>query len=254
MWPFRQPIAAVYVRELRKGLDPLIVPVFTPDVDLAVGDVGSFEDGRFVRRSHVRQRGLEVELEETEVPPFVFASQGKVEVGPTVKADGLASATVRFKQGRAVVASFAAGAESTVTDPDAFAAELGGRWARNELNRDRAVIWSLRRVRGGTVMVSEQGGTSLDVSMDAALLGAAGITVPGLSLGASFASEHSGVWAMSAPGSPLVAWIRLYKPARGGGAQDAFPFDPSGAPPEAASEVREAGPDELLAQLPEPPD
>jgi hypothetical protein len=41
-------LAQIYVKELRTRLDSTLVPLFAPDVAVAVGAIGSFDKGQFV--------------------------------------------------------------------------------------------------------------------------------------------------------------------------------------------------------------
>ena len=87
--------------------------------------------------------------------------------------------------------------------------------------------WSVRRAKGGTIVVSEEGDNEVELVADTALLGPAGITLGGLSAGVSFGAERKATWKVSAPAANLVIWARLYKldPATKQ-AVDAFGFEP----------------------------
>src|ERR1700730_847309 len=130
---FSKPIARIYISELRSSLDPEIVPVFSPDDALEIGDFCSFEDGRLVSRGNVTDRGLALQVTEAPVNPFEFASNGKVSLSPSVKlpnpAGGdLLKTTLSFAKARAVVASYQSGVERSVKDADAFAEQLMQLW------------------------------------------------------------------------------------------------------------------------------
>jgi hypothetical protein len=211
---FTKPIAEIYVSELRKFLDPEIVPIFTPDTTIEVGDFGSFDDGRFVRRGNVADKGLQLDVDQAAVNPFEFASSGKVSIGPSVKvpkpAGGeLLKAIVSFTKARAVVSSFKAGVERSVRDSDGFSDQLMQLWYGKELRPDRSVVWSVRRAAGGTVLISQDAGNQVEVIVDAALLGPAGITLSDLSAGVTFGAERKVTWKMSSGGAPLVVWARI---------------------------------------------
>src|SRR3954452_133903 len=165
---FRKPIAAIYVKELRVRLEPLVVPIFTPDSAIAVGDFGSVDDGRFVRRGNVADRGVAIEPKDDGMAPFDFSSAGKVHLGPTVELPNPAGGTLvkgslHFSKSRAVVTSFKAGVEHTVKDADSFGEQLLRLWYANELPASRNVVWSVRVATGGTVVVSEEGDNTVDV-------------------------------------------------------------------------------------------
>lgn len=227
---FRKPVARVYIDELRKRMDPIVIPIFTPDIDLEVGDFGSFEDGRFVRRGNLADREIALDIREQEHDGFQFESSGKVHIGPTVTAGDLLEATVDFSKAKAVLASFQGGHERTVHDADAFGDTLGGLWARKQLKTNRAVVWSVRRATGGTIMVSESGGSQVKVMADPALLGGAAITLSGLSVGVDFGTERGSTWKMSTPSGNLVVWVRLLRlDPKTAQTVDGFAFEP-GAP------------------------
>jgi hypothetical protein len=253
---FRKPIASIYIDELR-GLDRRTVPVFPPDTTIEVGDFGSFEEGRFEKRGNVgRDRGLAFDVKTDAVGAFDFGSAGKVELGPTVElpnpAGGtLLKSTIKFAKSRAVVLSFKKGVEMAARDADAFSENLLKLWFSKELPTNRAVVWSVRRMDGGTAIVSEAGGNTLDVMADSTLLGAAGITIPNLALGVTFGSERSSTWKLSEPDLPLLASIRVVR-LRGDQVEDAFRFAPERDDLDraiAGKELEDGIPEELLDQL-----
>jgi len=259
---FSKPIATVYVKELRKRYDPLGVPVFTPDTNIEVGDFGSFEDGRFIVRGNVSGRGVAVDAKSVPVGPYDYASSGKVSIAPSVEVPSpaggtLLKTTITFTSSQALVVSFQDGKDIAVAQPDGFAEELARAWYTKVLPVDRVVVWSVRRMNGGTIIVSESGNSSVDVMADAAvLLGAAGITVPNLSVGVTFGAERAATWKMSVPSRPLVAWIRLLR-LRRDQVEDVFGFQPTreSLNDKIAAQPTEGVPtDDLLEQLSmEPP-
>lgn len=215
MWPFTKSIAEIYVSELRKSLDRVVVPIFTPDAAIDVGDFGSFEDGRFIRRGNVADRGLHPDIEQMTVNPFEFASSGKVTIGPSVRipkpgSGELVKAIVSFGKGRAVVASFKEGVERSVSDSDEFGTLLMQLWYSKELRTDRSVVWSVRGASGGTILISQDANNEVEVVADAALLGPAGITLGDLSAGVTFGTERKATWKMSSGSSPLIVWARIF--------------------------------------------
>lgn len=256
---FSKPIAKIYVTELRTRLDTFVVPIFAPDTSIEVGDFGTFDDGQFVFRGKVMSRGLEPDVEEKPVSGFEFASSGKVSIAPSVvvpNATGsgnLLKTLLSFKKSRAVVASFQGGVERRVRDADAFGEALMTLWYAKKLNKDRVVVWSLRRASGGTVVVSEDGDNQVEVMADSALLGPAGLTLAGLSVGVQFGAEQKATWKLSSANLPLVVWARMFRLSDSHGqAVDAFGFD-SGSP-ELQAEVAGQRPadftsDDLLSGL-----
>jgi hypothetical protein len=212
--PFSKPIARIYVSELRTSLDSTVVPIFTPDTAIEVGDVGSFDDGRFVRKASVKDRGLSFDIDENPVNAYEYASSGKVSFGPSAKIPNpmggeLLKAVVSFTKAKAVVVSFRGGVQQSVRDADAFSDGLMQLWYRKELRTDRVVVWSVRRATSGTVLVSEDGGNQVEVMADSALLGPAGITLAGLSVGVQFGAERKATWKMPPGDAPLVVWARI---------------------------------------------
>lgn len=212
---FRKDLARIYVEEMCDRIDPTVVPVFPPDTTLDVGDYCSFDDGRLVRRGSVVGRaGLSVTVEEHTVGAHGFSSAGKVSISPSVIVPNpvggeLAQATIDFHKARAVVASFPSGVERRVPDADAFGEALMRLWYAKELNVERVVVWSVRKAPGGTVVVSEKGGNHVEVLVDTALLGAAGLNLAGLSVGVTFGKERHATWKLSTPDVPMVTSVRL---------------------------------------------
>jgi hypothetical protein len=251
---FSKSVAEIYLKELRTRLDRQIVPIFTPDTAIEVGDYGSFEDGQFVLRGNVaRDRGLQFSVRTESVSAFDFGSSGKVTLGPTVElpnpAGGtLLKSTIKFTKSRAVVVSFKEGSESKVDGADSFSDALAKLWASRELRVDRAVVWSVRLAQGGTVIVSEAGDNSVEVMADSALLGPAGLTIPNLSLGVSFGAEQQATWKLSAPDQPLVAWVRLLR-LRRSRVEDAFGFETGAAIPVSVDDIEPYDADDLAAAL-----
>ncbi len=230
---FSRPIARIYLNELRTSLDPSIVPVFSPDVALDVGDFCSFEDGRLVSRGNVADRGVVLHVAETPANAFEFASSGKVSLGPSITlpnpAGGeLLKTVLSFTKARAVVASYQNGIERSVKDADAFAEQLMQLWYGKALRADRVVIWSVRRAAGGTVLVSEDDDNQVEILADSALLGPAGITLAGMSGGVTFGAERKATWKMSSGATALVVWARILKLSRDQAqVVDAFGFEAS---------------------------
>jgi hypothetical protein len=255
---FSKPIARIYVKELRTKLDSLVVPIFAPDTSIDVGDFGSFDDGQFVPRGNVTGRGLRLDVEESPVNAFEFASSGKVTIGPSVTVPNpaggdLLKTVLSFTKSQAVVASFQGGVERSVSDADAFGESLMEFWYGKKLNKNRAVVWSVRRANGGTVLVSEDGDNKVEVVADSALLGPAGLTLAGLSVGVEFGAERKATWKLSSSKVPLVAWARLFRLSDDyASAVDAFGF--SADSPELKAEVAGKRPvaftaDDLLGRL-----
>ena len=228
---FSKPIAKIYVKELRTRLDSFVVPIFTPDTSINVGDFGTFEDGRFVSRGNVSSRGVQLDVDQSRVNAFEYASSGKVSIAPSVDipnpAGGkLLKTVLSFSKSQAVVASFQGGVEYRVSDADAFGQTLMELWYGKKLNKDRVVVWSLRRATGGTVIVSEEGNNQIEVIADSALLGPAGLTLAGLSVGVQFGVEQKATWKLSSSDVPLVVWARLFRlDDRHQSAVDAFGFE-----------------------------
>jgi hypothetical protein len=258
MLDFRKPIAQIYVSEMRRRLDKLVVPIFPPDTTVDVGDFGSFEDGRFVRRGNLADRDVHLSVDENKHAGYNFASDGKFEISPSAKVPNplggeLLEATLKFTRGKAVVASFRAGVDRAVADADAFADTLAELWASKKLRTDRAVVWSVRKATGGTIVVSKEGGNQVKLVADSALLGLAGITLAGLSAGVQFGAETGATWKMSDPKIELVLWARLYRlDSKTAQAVDAFAFEPGS--PELAAQAKSIKPtgmptDDVLAQL-----
>jgi hypothetical protein len=257
---FRRPIARIYVGELRRGMEPLVVPIFTPDTAIEVGDFGAFEGGRFVRKGNLEDRDVALDVTENRHAGFDFASDGKVSIGPSVKVPNpaggggeLVQATLSFTKGQAVVVSFRPGVDRAVKDADSFGETLAGLWASKELRTDRAVVWSVRRAEGGTVVVSKEGDNEVDLEADSALFGATGITLQGLSAGVSFGRQRKATWKLSTSTDELVIWARLYRlDKRAAQAVDAFGFEAGS--PEFEDHVKSIKPvgisaDDVLAQL-----
>lgn len=228
---FSKPVASIYVREIRTRLDPDVVPVFTPDTAIDVGDFGSFEDGRFVRKGNLADRSIDLGTRERPVNPFDFASTGKVSVGSSISVPGpagknLLKADIDFTKSKAVIASYQGGTEHFVPDADAFADRLAQMWRDKELRTDRVVVWSVRKASGGTIVVSESGGNRVEVLADTSLLGPAGITVGSLAVGVSFGAERKATWKMTEGQAEFTVWARLFRvDAEFTGAVDAFGFD-----------------------------
>jgi hypothetical protein len=253
---FSKPVASIYIKEVRQRLDPDIVPVFTPDTAIEVGDFGSFEDGRFVRKGNLQvDRQVDLEVIEDAVSPFNFASAGKVSMGSSVSVPGptgqnVLRAQISFTKNKAVVASFQSGTQRSVSDADAFGERLTTMWRRRELRPDRVVVWSVRKAPGGTVIVSEDGDNIVEVFADTALLGPAGITLPSLSAGVTFGSQRKATFTMTADQAAFVVWARIFRLDEAFlAAVDAFGFEEAST--QHGSELKPVSftPDDLLKLL-----
>jgi hypothetical protein len=216
-------VAAAYIGELKAGLDQTWVPVFPPDTQVNVGDFGSFEDGRWIRRGSVFQRGLTPVLAApTGTAPWSWASTAGVTFGPSVKIPSpvggeLVEAMISFGGKRGVVVSYGEGAENGVADADQFAAELWQLWWYRSLPVDRAVVWRTRTAATGTVMVAVERGAKVTVSIDAAKLaaiaGAAAVGLAELRLGVNLSADRGSTYGLSRVGDGtegLTQWVSLY--------------------------------------------
>src|SRR5687767_13011488 len=130
---FNRSIARIYIEEIRTRLDETVVPIFSPDTAIDVGDFGAFEDGQFVRKGNVDARGIALDIDETAASAFDFASAGKVQIGGSVKVPNplggdLVKSTIRFSGSKAVVASFKSGVDRVIGDADRFGEELLKLW------------------------------------------------------------------------------------------------------------------------------
>ena len=253
---FSKPIARIYIEEIRTRLDKTVVPIFSPDTAIDVGDFGAFEDGQFVRKGNVDTRGIALDIDETPASAFDFASAGKVQIGASVKVPNplggdLVKSTIGFGGSKAVVASFKRGVERVIGDADRFGEELLKLWYTGGLPVERVVVWGVRRAAGGTVMVSEEGDNEVEVFADAAALGPVGITLAGLSAGVTFGAERKATWKLTSSDAPLIAWARMLRLSDDQRrVVDAFRFDTdASAPPVAGMKPAGVTADDLLAEL-----
>jgi hypothetical protein len=210
----KNPTAAIYLDEMRTGFDPDVIPVFTPDMSVDVGDFGSFENGRFVNRGNVAARGVGLTCRERQIPPWSWASSGKVSVGPSLTLPGptgndLVKTTLKFSRARAVAASFESGFDRSAGDADLFGRDLMGLWLSGELSPDRVVVWSVRRASKGTVLVSHEKDNEVELVADAGLLAGAGLTLANMSLGVQFGQERKSTYKVSS--GPLTIWVRMLR-------------------------------------------
>lgn len=182
---------------------------------------------------------------------FQYASSGKVTIAPSVTVPNpaggdLLKTKLSSTKSHAVVASFQGGVERRVQNADDFGQTLLKLWYGKKLNKDRVVVWSLRQSDGGTVVVSQDGGNDLEVMANSALLGPAGLTLGGLSVGVEFGTEQKATWKLSSNSVPLVAWARLFKlDDRHQDAVDAFRFE---SEPQLASELAGQRPASFTAE------
>jgi hypothetical protein len=210
----KHPTAAIYLDELRVGFDADVIPVFTPDTSVDVGDFGSFENGRFVRRGNVAARGVEFTCTEHRVSPWYWASSSKVSIGPSLTLPGptgtdLVKATLRFSRARAVAASFESGFDRSAGDADLFGRDLMALWLSGELPPDRVVVWSVRQASKGTILVSRDKDNQVELMADAGLLAGGALTLANMSLGVQFGQERHSTYKVSS--GPLTMWVRMLR-------------------------------------------
>jgi hypothetical protein len=235
--------AAIYLHELRVGFDSEVVPVFTPDTLIDVGDYGSFEKGRFVVRGNVATRGVKVEPKEYPVSPWSWASTGKVSVGPSVKVPSptgtdLVKMTLTFSQAEAVAVSFESGFDRSVSDADLFGKDLMAMWLRGDLSPDRVVVWNVRQAAKGTIVVSGDKDSTVDLMADAGLLAGAGLSLANMSVGVEFGTQRKSTYKVSS--GPLTMWMRLLRllPGDAPSIGDAYRFEGGPAASDAAVGTR----------------
>ena len=182
-------------------------------------------------------RELAYDVDEQAIPAFTFASDGKVEIGPSVKIPNplggeLLKASMKFTGARAAAVSFQEGVERTVRDADRFSEHVYALWATKKLAIDRVVVWSCRRASGGTVVVSGESDNEIEIVADAGLLASAGITLNAMNAGVTFGNERKKTYKVSSATSPLMQWVRIYKLSSDDvpRVQDAYAFDTKAAP------------------------
>ena len=202
-------IARIYIEELRRGLDETVVPVFQPDTPVEVGTIGSFEDGQFIPRGQLKDRGASFEVRSgAPTPTWAFQSEAGVNLSPAVELalpDGtkIFSAKLSFAGKQGVAISCQEVVETTVDDADDFDRVIWELYLAGKLRVDRLVVWSVRRATQGTVVVATQSGASVDLT--APVLGA--LTLDGLSAGVNFATSKGVGYSVS--GAALTTFVRL---------------------------------------------
>ena len=197
-------------------MDDTVVPIFSPDTAIEVGDFGSFENGQFVKKGNVSKRGLDFEVDETQAGGFDFASTNKVTVGASVKVPNpaggeLFKSTIRFNASKAVAASFGACVDRSVQDADFLSDKLMDLWFRGDLPIGRVVVWAIRRAAEGALVISAEGDNEIEVFADPVGVGVAGITLASLSAGVTFGAERKATWKLTRGDRPLVVWARLLR-------------------------------------------
>ncbi len=241
-------IARIYIDEVRGGLDETVVPVFAPDTVIEPGTIGSFDDGTFVPRGHLRERGATVVAQDgPPTPSWTFRSTGKVDLAPAAEvglADGtkVFSAKLSFSGSRGVVASFQDVVESAVIDADDFDRVIWETYLAGKLKEDRLVVWSVRRAARGTVVVASEKGASVELT--APILGT--LTFDGVAAGVTFGSSHGIGYSVS--GAALTTFVRLKRVTPQGKAsvEDVHGFEPGDAPGKQPPSVEPVRLDDLL--------
>ncbi len=249
---FDRAVASTYIGELKSHLDPKFVPVFTPDTAIDVGDFGAFEGGRFIKKGNVTDRSLELDIVETPVAAQTFASSGKVNINPSATVQvgdrKLLAATLHFSRSKAIVAAFRAGVDRGVRDADRFADQLARLWTDGELRGDRCVVWHVRRVHGGTVIVLQDGGNDVALAADPTVLGAPMINFGNLSVNVEFGASSKALWTIPPQDGDLLVSMGVYC-WRKGKVKDAFGFETKDAAPAAPIRPALLSADDLLDQL-----
>ena len=248
---FDRAIAHTYIQELRVQLDRKYVPVFTPDTAIGVGDFGPVENGRFIKKGNVADRGLALDILETPVAAQTFASTGKVTISPsaTVQVGNrkLLGATLTFRKSKAIVTAFRSGVDQGVRDADRFADQLTALWTSKDLRTDRCVVWHVRRAHGGTVIVSQDSDNSVALTADPTVLAAPAINFGNLSLHVELGASTKAVWTIPPQDGDLVVSMGLYRWG-GSEAEDAFGFT-TRSPAATTGRTTLVETDDLLAQL-----
>ncbi len=213
MPPFRKPsLADIYVHELKTRLDRTLIPLFTPDTNIAIGTVGRFEKGRFSPRRPLPVSVLtSLQTTTSNSADWVFSSEGSVQLTPkatvtTPLGQQLLAATLSITKNRSVVASFAGMTETRVVSQDVLDMTLWGLYKDGELNPNDLVVWYRRGASSGTVVVARKGNVGIDITADAALLGGM-VTLQGLGLGVNLGGGSQADFQMS--GNNLTAFLKV---------------------------------------------
>ena len=227
-------LAQIYIKELRRG-DGTLVPLFAPDADVSLGDIGTFDRGQFVPAgtSLAEEFGIELQSREDTTPTdWAFASEGAVELTPeaTVSIGGvdLLTGKLSFKRDRAVVASFKGVTEAAAVWPQELNRRVWELYLAEQIPRDAVVVRTIRRAASGTVVVTRKGGISVEVAADPKLLGGL-LTLEGLGAGVKFTSGTQASFQVSGPG--MTPFVRVKGVAGDSGVVDVkgFERDPESA-------------------------
>jgi hypothetical protein len=241
-------IARIYIDEIRRRLDETVVPLFAPDTPVEVGAIGSFDDGQFIVRGHMRERGADVEVVSgPPTPVWTFSSTGQVEISPAVEIGppgaGAFSATLHFAGKQGVIASFQRVVETRTVDSDDFDRIIWELFLAGKLRQDRLVVWSVRRAEQGTVVVAAERGAHIELT--APMVSA--LTIEGISAGVSFGKSRGVGYSVSH--AALTASVRLKRitPSNTVPVEDVRRFDPAEQDRHRRQAVRDVSIDEVLA-------
>ena len=209
-------LAQIYIEAFRKQVDEQMLPVWTPDVNVEVGDVGFLRDRQFVPTSNLRKMSLDWEprYDTAQASWSVVTSESvSLSVDANVSLPGggeLAAGTLKFDKGSGVVASFADVVDESVDDWEALMPKVVSLYMKSVIRYDRVVVWSVRRCASGTVVVSSKSGSSIEVAVDASQL-PFGISIDGLGLGATFGKQNGAVFKVASKSglTPIIRTMRL---------------------------------------------
>jgi hypothetical protein len=225
MFKKRTPtLADIYLKELGTKLDATLVPLFEPGERVELGTIGRYTDGgRFEHRGHLRDLVHPlpaVSPPSTDAAPgsWLFASDRAVELAGRGTVTGplgqdLVAATLSFNANRAVVAAFTGLTETRFESPRSLDPLLWKLYLKGDLAIDEVVVWSTRPADTGTVVISRTKGTTVELTVDPAVMGGA-LSLANLGAGIAFSGGSQASFQYA--GSSLVAFVRTLGLVRDG--------------------------------------
>ena len=194
-----KPMVKRYISDLYSQFH--YYPTWLPTSTIEVGSIGTFSGNEFERLSHLRNEGIDFEVQEdTNQADLDYSSEGAVTISPKVSgkapvagsvlSEADAGFTVDFSRKHAIVFRAKGVVCSSIKDQIKLGRDLKKKYDEGKWDKKWVVIKELVRAESATILIS--GATSSRVELKAtANVGAARLDIADASLALNVAFEKN---------------------------------------------------------------
>jgi hypothetical protein len=183
-----------YLGAIRGGLDQDMLPTWTPEEHVELGDYGHIaKDGDFTRLGNLAEHGLkwEVHQEPHGAGLWSWNTSGSVRLKSNADAADALSGTIEFTRKKSAVFSFKNFTSETVTPVRKLEQAIDFLWGLGGVPPDEQffVVWKVWKAASGTIVVSSARKASVDIAVEPGLVKK--LSLPAIGVGVEWGDENS---------------------------------------------------------------